>query len=78
MINVTDADTGASLGAITEAQLKFLVDQMEEESTTDQDYWISVDEIDTFEADGADPTLIAFLRKALGKRDEMTIRWQRA
>jgi microcystin degradation protein MlrC len=78
MINVTDADTGASLGAITEAQLKFLVDQMEEESTTDQDYWISADEIEMFEADAADPALIAFLRKALGKRDEMTIRWQRA
>jgi hypothetical protein len=77
-INVYDADTGASLGAITEAQLKFLVDQMEEESTTDQDYWISVDEVDTFEADAADPALVAFLRKALGKRDEMTIRWQRA
>ena len=78
MINVTDADTDASLGAITEAQLKFLVDQMEEESTTDQDYWISADEVEMFEADAADPALIAFLRKALGKRDEMTIRWQRA
>jgi hypothetical protein len=76
MITVYDADTGANLGAITEAQLKFLADQMEEESLTDQDYWISVDEIDTFEADDADPGLVAFLRKALGKRDEMTIRWQ--
>jgi hypothetical protein len=78
MINVYDVDTGTSLGAITEAQLTFLVDQMEEESTTDQDYWISVDEVDTFEADGADPALIAFLRRALGKRDDMTIRWQRS
>jgi hypothetical protein len=76
MIAITDVDTGAILGAITEAQLKFLVDQMEEESLTDQDYWISLDEVDNFEANGADPALIAFLRKALGKRDEMTIRWQ--
>jgi hypothetical protein len=77
MIHVFDADTGASLGAITDAQLKFLTDQMEEESPTDQDYWISVDEVDAFEAEGADPALVAFLRNALGKRDEMTIRWQR-
>jgi hypothetical protein len=76
MITVTDVDTGAILGAITEAQLKFLVDQMEEESPTDQDYWINLDEVDSFEANGADAALIAFLRKALGKRDEMTIRWQ--
>lgn len=76
MITVTDVDTGAILGAITEAQLKFLVDQMEEESPTDQDYWINLDEVDTLEANGAEPALIAFLRRALGKRDEMTIRWQ--
>jgi hypothetical protein len=76
MIAISDVDTGVILGAITEAQLSFLVDQMEEESLADQDYWINLDEVDSFEANGADPALIAFLRKALGKRDEMTIRWQ--
>jgi hypothetical protein len=77
MINIYDADTNASLGAITEAQLQFLIDQLEEESSTDQDYWISAEEVDVLETDGADPDLAAFLRKALGDRREMTIRWQR-
>lgn len=78
MITVYDADTNANLGTITDAQLKFLIDQLEEESTTDQDYWINADEVDIFESKGAEPALVAFLRKALGKRDEMTIRWQRS
>jgi hypothetical protein len=76
MVNIYDADTNASLGAITDAQLQFLIDQLEEESSTDQDYWINAEEVDVLETDGADPDLVAFLRKALGDRREMTIRWR--
>lgn len=77
MVNIYDADTNASLGAITDAQLQFLIDQLEEESSTDQDYWINAEEVDVLETEGADPDLVAFLREALGDRREMTIRWQR-
>ena len=34
--------------------------------------------VDTFEADGAAPELIAILRRALGSGDEAEIRWSRA
>ncbi len=78
MITVYDAETGVALGAISEEQLRFLADEMEEESTSDRDYYINQDTVDMFEGEGADPALIAFLRQALGKRDEMDIRWQRA
>ena len=40
MIQVYDKNTGVMLGTITQEQLKFLVAQLEEESTTDQDYYI--------------------------------------
>ena len=78
MIRVYDAQTSAELGEISEEQLRFLTDQMEEESTEDRDYYINQATVDMFEGRGADPALIAFLRRALGAQEEMDIRWQRA
>jgi hypothetical protein len=77
MITVYDAGTGRKLGTITGVQLQFMIDQLEEESTTDRDYYINLATLDMFEADGADPKLLAFLRQALGTREEMDIRWAR-
>ena len=78
MANVFDAGTGKKLGAITEQQLQFLVGEMEEESTTDTEYYVNVATVDMLEADGADKDLIAFLRRALGDREDMDIRWEKA
>ena len=41
MIHLKNKETGAPLGDITEEQLQFLVDQLEEESETDADYYIN-------------------------------------
>jgi processive 1,2-diacylglycerol beta-glucosyltransferase len=46
VIQLHDKDTGALIGAITEEQLKFLIDELEEESGDDQDYYINEDTID--------------------------------
>lgn len=78
MIELHDKDTGARIGAISEAQLQFLIDQLEEESSEDQDYYINVTTVDLFEQRGADKALIALLRSALKGRTEMEIRWSRA
>jgi processive 1,2-diacylglycerol beta-glucosyltransferase len=78
MINVYDANDGKKLGTITEEQLQFLVKEMEEESTTDRDYYVNSMTVDMMEADDADAALIAFLRKALGGREDMDIRWEPA
>jgi hypothetical protein len=78
MIQLYDKDTGAALGAISEEQLQFLADQLEEESPQDQDYYINEPTLDAFEEAGADPALLALLRKALGEREEMEIRWARS
>jgi hypothetical protein len=77
MIQLYDVENGAPLGAITDAQLQFLVDRLEEESPEDRDYYINQATVDAFEEDGADPALVALLRKALGEREEMEIRWKR-
>jgi len=77
MIRIYNADDGRKLGTITDEQLAFLIDQLEEESSTDTDYYINTVTLDMFETKGADPMLLAFLRQALGGRREMDIRWER-
>lgn len=77
MIQLHDAESGAPIGPITDAQLQFLVDRLEEESPDDRDYYINQATVDGFEEEDADPALVALLRKALGERDEMEIRWTR-
>jgi processive 1,2-diacylglycerol beta-glucosyltransferase len=77
MIELRDKGTGTLLGEISENQLKFLMDQMEEESSGDTDYYITPATLDMFEEAGADPELLALLRRALGAREEMEIRWRR-
>ena len=39
MIRLYDKDSGAELGTITKEQLQFLVDQLEQESLEDRDYY---------------------------------------
>jgi hypothetical protein len=78
MIQLHDTDTGASIGAITEDNLRFLIDQLEEESGEDQDYYINEPTLDIFEKGGADTALLSLLRSALNGRTEMEIRWSRS
>ena len=76
MIDLYNDTTGELLGSVTEADLKVLVDTLEEESADDQDYYI---DIATFEliADGrASDHLVGILRKALGSSDGVDVRWK--
>ena len=77
MLKLFDAATNAEIGSLTEAQLQFLIDQLEEESTEDRDYYINLETLDIFEDAGADPALVTMLRTALGGRSEMDVRWER-
>lgn len=76
MVKLFDEENGAFLGTISEEQMQYLVDQLEEESTEDSDYAITPMTLSLFEGEGADPDLVAMLRKALGDREEMNITWQ--
>lgn len=74
-IELLDGETGRPVGRITRAQLQWLVDQLEEESEDDRDYYIDGPTLDMLQEAGADPALILTLRTALGSRDGMEIRW---
>lgn len=76
MINLYDNRDGRHVGQISQTQLQFLIDSMEEESTTDQDYYLEPATVDYLEARGADMELTTLLRAILADRDGVTIRWE--
>lgn len=76
MPRLTRIDTGDDIGDITDKQLAFLVEQLEEEHEEDQDYFIDRDTLELLSDNGADPELIALLEKALGDDDSMDIAWE--
>jgi hypothetical protein len=78
MIQLHDNDTDARIGTITEDNLRFLIDQLEEESGDDQDYYITEATLGLLEKGGADTALVSLLRKALNGRAEMEVRWSRS
>jgi len=75
MPKLYDATTGAELGQITDGQLEFWQDQLEEESPEDQDYYLNQETLDCFAEQGADAALIDLLRAALAGREGIDIRW---
>lgn len=77
MIKLFDAQTGEMIGPITEAQLQFLKEQLEEESLEDQDYAIARMTVAYFATVDGDPQLITLLTRALGTKEEVIIRWMR-
>ena len=77
MIDLYNANTNQLIGNITEADLKVLVDALEEEGINDQDYFIDAATIDVIADGKATEHLIGLLRTALGTTDGIDIRWQR-
>jgi len=77
MICLKDKDTGTTLGTISEQQLQFLRDQLEEESPEDDDYYINQATLDMLEEQGADRDLLDLLKQALGGREDMELQWSR-
>jgi processive 1,2-diacylglycerol beta-glucosyltransferase len=76
MVRLYDKDTQALLGTISEPQLQFLIDQLEEEASDDQDYYINRATVEMLATAGADPALLDVLQRSLGDREDMEIRWE--
>ena len=76
MIRLYDTESDALLGSITEIQLEFLMSELEEESSSDRDYFITAETVDMLEENGADTELLTVLRDALADREEVEIRWE--
>lgn len=76
MINLYDTRDDRHVGQISPEQLQFLIDSMEEESTTDQDYYLEPATIEYLEARGAGVELTTLLRTILGEQNGITVRWE--
>ena len=77
MVALHDKKTGTKLGDVSDQQFEFLVEQLEEESSEDRDYYIDADTIDMLADAGADAGLVEVLRRALGSQDGIEVRWVR-
>ena len=73
-----DKNAQELIGEINEKQLQFLIDELVEEDSADQDYYINRDQLDQLEKKGGDETLIRMLRDALGTKDDMDIIWTKS
>jgi hypothetical protein len=69
-------DNGETVGQITDAQLKFLVDQLEEEDGDDKEYFFDRDTLELLSDNGADPDLLALIENAMGDEDEVDLAWE--
>ncbi len=77
MIVLKNKETGDFIASLTEEQLKYLIDELEEEHSEDKDYWFNRTQVDVFKDKGADPSLIAILESALGDNDEVEVEWEK-
>ncbi len=77
MIDVFNKATNTLIGSISEADLKVLVDALEEEASDDQDYYIDAATIDVIGDGKATDHLLKVLRTALGDAEGVDIRWNR-
>ena len=77
MIDLYNNSTNQLIGSITDAELQLLIDRLEEESATDQDYYITAETIDMLADGQATEHLLHLLRQAVGSNEGVEIRWQR-
>ena len=75
MIRLFDNETDKEVGAISEAQLDLLVEELADESLDEYTYNINPSVISYLEGAGAEADLIALLRQVLGSRTSMELRY---
>jgi hypothetical protein len=77
MPKLTRIDSGEDIGTITDKQLAFLIEQLEEDHEDDTDYFIDRETLELLSDNGADPELLAILEKGMGDDDEMDISFEK-
>jgi hypothetical protein len=77
MIKLYDKDTGQYLGRIADEDLQFLIDNLEEESLTDTDYYINRETLELLKEKGMSEDLAKLIEGAMGENDEIEIGYER-
>jgi hypothetical protein len=78
MIVLKLKDSGTVVGRVSEEDFQFLVDQLEEESEEDTDYFITAATIEMLEQRGESPGLTELLKQAVaGSAEGVELSWSR-
>ena len=77
MIKLKNKETGEILGSISDDELQFLIDHLEEEFDEDTDYYLNRVTVEMLGQEGAGRPLMDILEHALGDRDDVEIQWVR-
>ncbi|MEP6781344.1 MAG: galactosyldiacylglycerol synthase [Gemmatimonadaceae bacterium] len=78
MIDLYNTATNELVGNITEHELQYLTDNLEEESIRDTDYYFDMATVDMLGSDGlATDHLLKLLRDAIGNNEGVELRWER-
>ncbi len=78
MITLRNKENNQRIGMISDDQLQFLIDQLEEENSKDQDYYVNRDTLELLKENGADSQLIKMLTEALGNNDDLDVIWDKS
>jgi len=76
VITLSLKESGTLIGEIDEADLRLLVDRLEEEDEGDVDYYVSPATIEMLERDGASPRLVDLLKLAVGDSEGVDVVWK--
>jgi len=77
MVKLHDKATDEYLGTITDEELQFLIDNLEEESLTDVDYYVNETMLASLKEKGMSDNLAALIEGAMGDKSEVEIRYER-
>lgn len=75
MRKLYDAESNQFIGAVSDEEFQLLVDELEEESLEDVDYYVNRATLDLLTQAGASAHLVTLLQHALGDREDMEVRW---
>jgi hypothetical protein len=76
MTRLVNKTNGRELGEISERELEFLIDMLEEEGRHDRDYYIDAPTVDFLARQGASTNLITLLRRGLGAYEGFDVQWE--
>jgi processive 1,2-diacylglycerol beta-glucosyltransferase len=78
MIQLSDKENGAPLGTISEEDLQFLIDNLEEEWAEDTDYYLNRTTFEMLKNKGAGQSLLDILEPVFKEREDIEIEWSRS
>ena len=77
MVKLYEKRTRQYLGRISDEELQFLIDNLEEESMTDTDYYINRATLELLREKGMSDGLTGLIEGAMGRKDDVEISYER-